>query len=126
MFEIRYRGELLSTHETERDAKAHAQKHYTGEHLPIGAEGGVRLQDPEALVIAPAKPVLLFVRGTFVDSFAAKEHVTKDENLKDKDWLIVERGEDVAEACAKKWPSFDGAELDPGEPVWLDPDRRPL
>jgi hypothetical protein len=57
MHEIRYRGGLLSEHASEAEAHSHANEHHAG------------IQDPEALQIAPARPVRLYCRGSLAEIF---------------------------------------------------------
>jgi hypothetical protein len=61
MHEIRYRGGLLSEHASQDDAQSHANEHHAD------------IQDPEALQIAPARPVRLYCRGVLAETFLSRE-----------------------------------------------------
>jgi hypothetical protein len=55
--ELRYRGQLLGHWPTEAGARAHVQSHMS------------KHQDPESIVVSPARPLALLCYGSLVDTF---------------------------------------------------------
>jgi hypothetical protein len=115
MHEIRYRGGLLSEHDSEGAAHSHANEHHAD------------IQDPEALIIAPARPVRVYCNGSLVETFVSqadaalyvKDHTT--ELAPGKAWWI---GTEPPLHPHQIWP-VDVSELDTSDEatVWAEGHR---
>jgi len=117
MHEIRYRGGLLSEHDSEAAASAHVDKHHAD------------IQDKDALQIAPARPVRLYCRGALAETFLSAAdaeayidaHAT--ENAPQEVWWY---GSELPQDVHNVWP-VKGHELDTSDEatVWAE-GTRPL
>jgi hypothetical protein len=118
MYEVRYRGGLLSEHATDDDARGHVDTHLKD------------VQDKHELAIAPARPVRVYCRGVLAETFLSpadaetyvQEHTS--ELAPAEAWWIAVGPNEIPEHPHEVWPIHVPAlDVSDEATVWAESQR---